>query len=257
MHFLNTPYDTINTANAFGLKHPKDVTTLLDAAKALEEVRTDTPGWDGVLDPKKVASVVRANAEHTITTGQALTDATNQARQKIAYALTDAVANNLDGYLDQIEQRFGDAAEEYAEAVQDLPREFDSSDVTGWEPQIFEAYTRAKQANAVIEQAKEWLLNLGRVVPSEKLNYNHSSEFLVLSPETLEGYVSIQTANGTTTDNALRAVNPVRLKAVQDGIALAVSLPSEVQEMVNGFEEHRQALNQQQSRDLMARAEAY
>lgn len=257
MNYLVTPNDTINATRAFGLKHPKKVTDLLDAAEALDNANAEAPGWEGVLDAKKVADVVRANAEHTVTSGQALTEASNRARGLIAQAVTRAVGDNLDGYLDQIEQRFQDAAEEYAEAVKLLPREFNSEDVTGWEPEVFEAYTRAKQANATIEAVKGWLLNLGRVVPSEKFDTSYSTEFLILNPVALEGYYSIQTANGTTTDNALRAVNPVRLKAVQDGIPLSVSLPSEVSDAVNAFEEERHALDRKQSQALRARAEQY
>lgn len=257
MHYIVTPNDTINTANSFGLRHPKKVSTLLEAAAALDQANAEAPGWDGVLDPKKVASVVRANAEHTVTTGQALTDASNQARQKIAYAVTAAVTENLDEYLDQLEERFRDAAEEYTEAVQILPREFNSEDVTRWETGMFDAYARAKQANATIEATKQWLLNLGRVVRDERFNPDFSSEFLILAPEALEGYVSIQTANGTTTDPALSAVNPVRLKAVKDGIPLSISLPSEVDESVQQFEEERQALSVKDTQALRARAEAY
>ncbi|GAA3521817.1 hypothetical protein NUW87_04865 [Corynebacterium pilbarense] len=257
MHYMVTPNDTINVTNGFGLRHPKKVSTLLEAAAALDQANTEAPGWDGVLDPKKVASVVRANAEHTVTTGQALTDASNQARQKIAYAVTEAVTENLDEYLDQLEERFRNAAEEYTKAAQELPREFNSEDVTRWEPGVFDAYARAKQANGTIEATKQWLLNLGRVVRTEKFDPRHSSEFLVLSPEALEGYVSIQTANGSTTDPALRAVNPVRLKAVKDGIPLSVSLPSEVKESIKQFESQRQALSQQESIELRNRAKAY
>lgn len=257
MNYLVTPNDTINTANSFGLRHPKKVSALLEAASTLVQANTEAPGWEGVLDPKKVVSVVRANAEHTVTTGQALTDASNQARGKIARAVTEAVAEHLDDYLEQLEETFRHAAEEYTEAVQILPREFSAEDVTGWEPGVFDAYARAKQANATIEATKQWLLNLGRVVPAEAFNPSYSSEFLVLAPEALEGYVSIQTANGNTTDPALSAVNPVRLKAVKDGIPLSVSLPSEVKESIEQFESQRQALSQQQSIELRTRAKAY
>lgn len=256
MNFYTTPNDTINTTASFGLDHPASVKKLLEAAEALDNAAAEVPGWDGVLDPKKVAGVVRAHAEHAVSTGQALTDAANQARGMIARAISEAVAENLEDYLQQADQRFNRAAKEYTEAAQVLPREFTAEDVTGWEPELFEAYTRARHANTTLEAARVWMLNLGKVIPTEAFPSTFSSEFLVLSPDDLDGYVSIQTA-GTTHDNALQAINPVRLKAVKDGVALSLSLPSEVREAANRFEQQRQALTAQESQQLRARAVAY
>ncbi len=135
-----------------------------------------------MLDPTKVIEVVQAHAHHKLTSGSETREATNLAQRKIADALSQEVNKHLDDYLDQIEAQFIPAAEAYAEAVQALPREFDSKDVTGWDPKTFEAYSWAKQANTAIEAAKTWLLNLERVLPSETFNNAYASEFLILAP---------------------------------------------------------------------------
>ena len=258
MNFYSSPTDRINTVNAFGLEHPAGVAKLLAVAEALEESVQKSPGWEGVLDPKKVARVVRTQAEHLATTGEPLVRAANQARAMIADALRTSVADNLEAYLEQIEPGFTEAARRYAEAAPLLPSEFTAEDVTSWGPETFTAYTEAKAANAVIEQARQWLLDLGRVVPAEEYRVNKlSTQLLVLQPATLEQYAAIQTAGSGAVDAALKAVDPVRLHAVQDGVALSLSLPSEAAETAGVFEQRYQALGEDAQRELRRCAGAY
>lgn len=251
-----TPDMIIDTVRKFGINHPKPVQTLLDAADALADAEADAPGWDGVLDPAKVGEVVRAHAQHKLTSGKEMREAINQAQLKIAQALSAEVKNNLDSYIPQIEDVFAPAAEAYAEAVKDLPREFTATEVTDWAPAQFDAYTRAKQASQIIEQAKNWMLNLGKVVRAESFPNHLNNELIVLEPDCLERYAAIQKATGNT-DPAMRAVNPVRLRAVQDGARLQLQLPSRVREVVAGFERERQVMTPWEDQQLHQRTPSY
>lgn len=248
---------TINAVRSFGLEHPKPVARLLEAADKLEAAADEQPGWEGVFDPAKVIDTVRAQARHEIETGQALRTACNAAASKIAARLSREVENDLGFYTDQLEARFDTAASDYAEAVRALPREFTSNDVTGWDTATFDAFTTAKQANAVLEQAKQWMLSLGQVVRSQQFPQEFASEFLVLDPENLEEYAAIQTAGEAPADSGVRAVNPVRMRAAQDGVALRLSLPAQVRETAAGFEQQRHALSPQEWQRVYAGVARY
>lgn len=257
MYAYTTPDQQISAVRKLGEKHPKPVQDLLDAAQALEEIGTQEPSWEGIEDPTKVVDVVQELVRYRVMNSKELREVRNQARSKIASKLTRTVEDHIGTYLKAVQKAFDTAAEQYTEAVAELPREFDSNDLLQWEPSRFDAYTRAKQANAVLDQIKAWTFDLGKVVNSENYPPSHSTELLVLEPQTLEQYVSIQTANGACTDNALRAVNPVRLKAVKDGVPLRLTLPSKVRRAVTQFDTRYQQLSDAEARELRLQAPAY
>lgn len=257
MSYYTSPDLVIHAVRKLGEKHPKPVQDLLDAAQALEEIGKQAPSWEGIEDPTKVVDVVQEQVRYRVMNSDELREVRNQARTKIANALAREMEDHTGAYLKAIQKTFEAAANQYTEAVAELPREFDSKDLLEWEPVRFDAYTRAKQANAVLDQAKTWMFELGKVVNSENYPPSLSTELLVLEPQALEHYVSIQTADGTCTDNALRAVNPVRLKAVKDGVPLRLSLPSKVRKAVTQFEAQCQQLSDTEARELRLRAPAY
>lgn len=257
MQTLVTPDLTLTAVQSFGLRHPAPVKKLLDCAARLSTATGEQPGWEGVYDPEKVVSTVQDQVRYTLGSGQALREAVATAQSKIAARLATEVSGNLSYYTNQLEEEFDEAASEYAEAVVALPREFTADDITQWDSDTFEAYTRAKHAYAMLNRAKEWMMNLARVVPGESYRSGLDPLFIIIEPGSLDRYAAIQTSTSHHPDNAYKAVGPVALKAVKDGATLRLALPSEAMASSAAYEQQRQEMDAFAWRKLLADTESY
>lgn len=248
---------TANTISKITNKHPKAIQDLLDAGDNLAQLSVNAPDPAGFLDPKTVVDTVHDLARHTLTTGDALDQAVRTAEATIKKALNTELNNNLDYYFGKLEERFDKAAEDYAEAAPLLPDYFTAEDVSGWDEETFTAYRTAKEANAVFEESKAALLDIGRILPAQHLKTIYSNDFLILDADTIEKFVAIQTGGAYDADKTLAAVNPVVLRAVQDGVDLRLVLPAEAQEQINYWEGLRAGMSGQADRELRARVASY
>lgn len=237
------PTTTINQIRSWSVDHPAGVQRILDCCEALELSQPEAPGWDGLSDPKKVAKAVEANALFNAASGEATRTAYTTARNILANNLVSAVADNLESYTEQWEAVFNEAAEKYEKAAEKLPTEFSANQVTTFEPTQFEAFCSAREAVAVLHDARRWLMHVNRLIPGQRFDSSQwAKEFLILEPDTVATYAAIQLADTRGVDNALRSVDPVLLKAVHSGAALEFRLPAEARDSVRSWEEQRQGM---------------
>jgi len=248
---------TANTISKITNKHPKAIQDLLDAGDNLAQLSVNAPDPAGFLDPKTVVDTVHDLAKHTLTTGDALNQAKRTAEATIEKALNTELNNNLDYYFKKLEERFDKAAKDYAKAAPLLPDYFTADDVSGWDEQTFTAYRTAKAANGVFGECKAALFDIGRILPAQHLKPIYSNDFLILDADTIEKFVAIQTGGAYDVDKTLRAVNPVVLRAVQDGVDLRLALPAEAQEQISHWEGVRAGMSGQADRELRARVASY
>lgn len=241
------PYTTVSGITSWNLIHPKPVQKVLECCKALEQVQLEAPGWRELNNPKTVAQAIEANARFNATEGEATSKALRTARSKLTAKLVETVASNLEGYLEQWEVIFAEAAGKYAEAVEKLPTEFTANQVTTFEPEQFAAFTAAREAATVLHGAQRWLLDVSRLVSGQRFDSSQwAKEFLILEPDTVATYAAIQLADTRGVDNALRSVDPVLLKAVHSGATLEFRLPAEARESVRSWEEQRQGMAEEE-----------
>lgn len=248
---------TASTISKITNKHPKAIQNLLDAGDNLAQLSVNAPDPAGFLNPDTVEETVHDLARHTLTTGDALNQAKRTAEATIEKALNTELNNNLDYYFEKLEERFDKAAEDYVKAAPLLPDYFTADDVSGWDEDTFTAYRTAKVANVVFEECKSVLLDIGRILPAQHLKPIYTNDFLILDADTIEKFVAIQTGGDYSTDKTLAAVNPVVLRAVQDGVDLRLVLPAEAQEQISHWEGVRAGLTGQADRELRGRVASY
>ncbi|WP_288801555.1 hypothetical protein [uncultured Corynebacterium sp.] len=237
------PHTTISGISTWSLNHPKPVQKVLECCEALEQVHFEAPGWRELNNPKTVAQAIEANARFNATEGGATFAAINTARNTLATKLIETVSDNLEDYLEQWEVIFNEAADTYEEAVEKLPTEFTANQVTTFEPEQFSAFVAAREAVAVLHDARRWLMDVSRVIPGQFFNSSQwAKEFLLLEPDTVATFASIQLADTRGADDALRSVDPVLLKAVHAGATLSFRLPAEAMDSVRSWEEQRQGM---------------
>ena len=250
---MHDPYLTITQIAGWNATHPKPVKNLLDCHEQLELSQAEPPSWEGLFNPATVAETVQAQAQYTVVTGDAASQAVRTARGRIATALKTVVSENIDAYTTQYEQRFDAAAETYETAAALLPARFAANQVVTFDAEQFQAYQDAKAAAAEIDAAKAWLLSVAELLPDQRFNTSTvATEFLVLDPGSVENYAGVQTADTRGDDNAYSAINPVLLRAVKAGGTLRLALPSDATEDVNAYEHQRSEMTEEQWRSISA-----
>lgn len=126
----------------------------------------------------------------------------------------------IPGILEQLRPEFDSAAAEFAEAVEQLPRELTPAALVNAGPAALEAYQRAQTAEAVIAQVGGWLNSLHHVPGAT----TETSVFglQVLAPRTRAEYSALQKAQA----NEL-GLNPGYVAAVRESIEFRLNTPAE------------------------------
>lgn len=216
----------IQTISEWPLEHPKEVSDLLQAYNNVQRYGDKAPSWKYLEKPAKTVGVILEQARWAALTDNAtLSRVLEQAHNTIGNSIIKAARDNFGFYLEQVEARFNQAAEPYAEAVAKLPESFEDKDALGFTPEQFEAYQSAKQAAGPLRFVLSFMKDASDVLRLGKLG-EHRSIFLLVQPQDLEQYKAIQFGSRETSSAEL-AVFPELRNALAVGATLRLATPSE------------------------------
>lgn len=233
------PHTVILNVSNLAVDHPKEVQALLDAANAVSAAGHFPPSWEGITDPAKAEDVIRAHAEYITVSGEAFSQAKEQAAYRIQGELVAAVADNQEHYLDLRQAAFDAAATKYIKAVDKLPEEFGMSEVIAFDPVTFRAYNDAKDAATELLAARSWALSFGQVTRSLRFDTQvYSNNHLILEATDAESYSAIQHGIRVT-DEAHKAIAPQIRHALSRGAELRLATGAEATEQAADWERQR------------------
>lgn len=230
---------------SWNLKHPKKVKDLLEAQAKLEEaVHAPVPSNQGFLSAETLEAALNEHTMHTLYHGDERRQAINLAQSTIERQLKAEVNNGLDSYLKQVKAVFDPAAEEYAEAIEQLPSsKFTAEEVLGFSQEQREAYHTAREAAGVISWAADWLWEL-LDLPGQSLG-GWGKWFLVCAPESVAGLTCLFLEEEHTGEKGYDALLPPLLRALREGARLRIATPSQAREAAQEQENARQGMDEQ------------